>query len=156
PMSENQRKKVRKLRRAYNRALDFIEQFQAVAHHLETGDLPLVSQPVFPPRSLITIKSGFYRAINRRFHATHFWPEYVSGKLDQTVRRELRNPSGGTPLPFTTKTSARDRWFSFPPPPVAGKFGLRGFDVSSSQIQIAAVFLGLDTLEAEAREESFK
>jgi hypothetical protein len=107
---------------------------------------------------VVLIKSRFFRAINRRFHAAHFWPECVSGKLDQMDRweslaRHLRRR-------VREKTSPRDRWFGFPDPHY-GFEGARldGRDVSSSQTQILAILLGLDELErlaGPAADKSFK
>jgi hypothetical protein len=79
------------------------------------------------------IRSRFFRAVNRRYHAANFWPEHVSKKfrerwfgVDTLVGAPI-DGSADTPYVFVTG------------------------DISSSQTQILAAFLGLDDLEALAR-----
>jgi hypothetical protein len=89
----------------------------------------------------LRIKSRFFRAKNRRFHAAHFWPEHVSARLDKVERARwvLRGITG---------TSQRARWFKFEDRGWAGpSVGLSGYDISSSQTQILAILLGIDELE---------
>src|SRR5262249_40695936 len=101
-------------------------------------------------RGYIEIRSRFFRALNRRFHAADFWPEHV-------------------PVEF------RERWFGLAPivaPFYAGEqltqeerfvndqlaavFVER--DISSSQTQLLAAFLGLVDLEelAGRKDPKFK
>jgi hypothetical protein len=94
----------------------------------------------------ITIRSRFFRAAHRRFYAADFWPEHVPGEL-------------------------RERWFGLDP--ITSRFGKeldederlvnREFasayverDVSASQTQILAAFLGNDALFALAASRSPK
>ncbi len=94
---------------------------------------------------LLLIKAGYTRAINRRYHAVHFWPEHASGKLNLTTRIPVANG----PL-LSERASQRGRWFSFvsiAPAPLEPDEALAGYDISSSQTQILAILLGLDELE---------
>jgi hypothetical protein len=104
-----------------------------------------------PGRTFVEIKSRFFRAINRRFHAADFWPEHVSDEL-------------------------RRRWFGIVPPERPGPPRLIGDiltelqimdetatvfverDISSSQTQLLAVFLNEPQLEELACDpkKSFK
>jgi len=116
------RAKYPKRQRAAARAKKMVERFSRVwerAQHLD---------------GTVTIRSRFFRGINRRFHAQHFWPEHVSGKVDR---------DGSSP---------RERWFMFP------TGALRGYDVMSSQTQILAILLGIRELErlASDPERPFK
>jgi hypothetical protein len=91
------------------------------------------------------IRSRFFRAKNRRFHAADFWPEHVPA-----VFRERwfgvdtpHSPSGY--LPESEEPYARAIWI--------GREPTNAFveqDISSSQTQLLAAFLGLDELEALA------
>lgn len=125
----------------------------------------------------VEIRSGFSKVVNRRYHPLHFWPVEVSGK---DVREELVAVQGGEDWELETweLASRRGRWFSadaisssdkrartverlFPEvDPTDARFRdcqpLVGFDVSSSQLQILAVLLGLADLEAEVTTQSFK
>ncbi len=93
---------------------------------------------------VVDIRSRFFRAVNRRFHAADFWPEHVPGNL-------------------------RPRWFGATPYPVEGFIDLDSRDqygepelarfedevpntlverdIASSQTQVLAVFLDLPDLE---------
>ena len=103
------RKRADKARKSVERFSQVWLQVQAIEH------------------DTVRIHSGFFRAINRRFHARHFWPEHVSATPDRHG------------------TSQRERWFAFERDGV--HVPMRGYDVSASQTQILAVVLGLRDLE---------
>jgi len=138
---------VRRLLAAYDRARGIVTQFEGVRvclRGLKPSALVMERE-----RTYVPIRSGFFRAHNRRFHATHFWPEQVSGNLDQAehIAEKL----------LTIRTSPRGRWFEFVThidDPAAldhdGTGNLIGVDVSSSQTQVLASFLGIPQLEAIA------
>jgi hypothetical protein len=116
----------------------------------------------------VQLKSRFYKLVNRRYQAANFWPVEVTGKDIQTVVLEE-----GTQSRLLKTSSRRGRWFS-----AESKFEklgwewegaeewgddwagdrrpLVGVDVSTSQLQILAVFLGLDEFETETTRQSFK
>jgi hypothetical protein len=79
-------------------------------------------------RAYVAIRSRFFRAINRRFHAQDFWPEHVPGYL----RERWFGPD---------EVSAYDIEHEFE---VSVTQSFVESDVSSSQTQIISVFLGLD------------
>jgi hypothetical protein len=98
----------------------------------------------------VTIRSSFYKVLNRRFQPAHFWIMEVSGKLDRAEPRwkEMGPPPMGTDLinaEYYEMTSARSRWFSTPD----GQ-PLVHLDVASSQFQITAVFADISTLERDS------
>jgi len=103
-------------RRRAARAKKYVERFARVWEQVKVID-----------SDTVRIHSGFFRAVNRRFHARHFWVEHVSGKPDRRG------------------TSQRERWFAFKQNGV--HVPMRGYDVSASQTQILAVLLGLRDLE---------
>jgi hypothetical protein len=99
-------------------------------------------------RAYVEIRSRFFRAVNRRFNAADFWPEHAPSDL-------------------------RERWFGVDDVSEYGlilveeaddlvevggdypdEFAER--DISSSQTQLLAAFLGLDHLEAVAGSQSPK
>jgi hypothetical protein len=84
---------------------------------------------------LVMIRSRVYRIINRRFQAQHFWPTYVASK------RRFHDDEAYTLF--------RKRWFKGQDPDVPTKpIELVEIDISSSQTQILAAFLGIEKLEA--------
>ncbi len=89
-----------------------------------------------------TIKSGFYRLVNRRYQPAHFWPVNVSKEMRKRWFRVYTPP----PVLVIDELDA-------PPSEVLGEPSLElvDVDVSSSQTQILAVLLGLDELEEKAR-----
>jgi hypothetical protein len=95
-----------------------------------------------PVRGFVEIKSRFFRALNRRFHAADFWPEHVSA--EQRERWFVAEEIDGH---FLVIDDERDRFIEvgdyYP-----NKFVER--DISSSQTQILAVFLNEPDLEALA------
>ena len=115
------------------------------------GLVPEIERDFFgePIRTFVEIKSRFFRAVNRRFHAADFWPEHVPDDL-------------------------RSRWFCLEPsgqaaasvgevPEESGVLAERGLafvdrDISSSQTQLLAVFLNEPDLEKLAcnRTKKFK
>jgi len=122
------------------------------------------------------IKSGHYKIVNRRYQPAHFWPVEVTGK---DVREELVETFGGEvdgaswEIEKWQATSRRGRLFKaaatasprlrekaeddpeYPSEWLEDPQRLAGTDVSSSQLQILAVFLGLEDLEAEVTKRSF-
>jgi hypothetical protein len=92
------------------------------------------------PETLL-IKTQMFRDQEGRFHARHFWPVQISGRLTQIRRTNLG----------LARSSYRDRWFS-------DRDGRRlaGYDIASSQTQILAILLGLDDLELLTRGTTFK
>jgi hypothetical protein len=117
----------RRLLVKYRQAHSFVLGLQGVYEQVRdlSGDVP--------------IRSEFYRVLNRRFQAAHFWPLAASNTLDSTVPDEDVEKA---------HTSSRDRWFAFPGwvHPVS----MIGMDISSSQTQILAVLLGCEELEHDA------
>jgi len=89
-------------------------------------------------RSYVEIRSRFFRAVNRRFHAADFWPEHVPDALRTRwfglTPRLTREPA------TLGEALLRDQW--------AFEFVER--DISSSQTQLLAVFLNEPELEALA------
>lgn len=88
----------------------------------------------------LPIHTGFYRIINRRYQPTHLWPTFVTTKGARPNEAELTRES--------RFESYRKRWFKTKAPDGA-PCDLVGYDVSSSQTQILAIFLGLDDLQGK-------
>jgi len=96
-------------------------------------------------RSYVEIRSRFFRAVNRRFHAADFWPEHVPDALRSRW-------FGLAPRLFDERQPGRlfgeaveAAWTS---DQLASAFVER--DISSSQTQLLAVFLNEPELEALA------
>lgn len=86
----------------------------------------------------IAIRTGFYRVVNRRYQPTHLWPTFVSARGTR--------PHEPSHEAKTTWEAYRKRWFKVEGPD--GKpCNLVGYDISSSQTQILAIFLGLNELQ---------
>jgi hypothetical protein len=111
------------------------------------------------------IRSRFFRAANRRFHASNFWPENVPGVFRDRWFGVLTDgpededaKSGATPNDAHISrlfNGPSDLWLPrLARGPVPGRFINR--DISSSQTQILAVFLGLPELEELATSMKFK
>ncbi len=133
----------------------------------------------------VEIKSGFYKLHNRRYQHVNFWAAEVTKEdvrqemiaeaiaggtvtIDENGRRwrELGSPA------VWERSSRRGRWFrvaatglefedryveqGFADDYAGPRRPLVGFDVSSSQVQILAVFCGLDALEKQLRQEHLK
>jgi len=125
-------------------------------------------------REDVEIKSSFYKIVNRRYQAAHFWPAEVVGK--DIVERQL---DADTPQ-IDMIASRRGRWFRAKSKFEMAEAGkeqktaerwasdgwvddwagelrqLQAVDVSSSQLQILAVFCGLTDLENSLKERPFK
>jgi len=119
-------------------------------------------------RAYVRIRSRFFRAINRRFNAADFWPEHVEGDLRERwfgadpvpVRRptlkEWNSHIASGRRPKFRDWVAQLRWELYVS--ARGSLAANGEldnglvtrDISSSQTQILAVFLGLPALEALA------
>jgi hypothetical protein len=115
----------------------------------------------------IEIRSRYYKVSNRRYQNADFWPPEVSGEDATKQNLILAEPLGRFPG-LSVDTTRRGRLFLVAAtrprslatsinrlrplggdPIAAGKrVPLVGVDVSSSQVQILAVFLGLSDLEA--------
>jgi hypothetical protein len=104
-------------------------------------------------RGFVTIRSRFFRAVNRRFHAADFWPEHVSDALRTRwfgLVPRLDDQPGGE---WVGGVWIEDQLLG---DQVAPAFVDR--DISSSQTQILAVFLNEPDLEELAcdRRKKFK
>ena len=118
----------------------------------------------------VLVRSNFSLSINRRYQPRHMWPTYVGKwsdfelllarlerqqfKLASNARIHPRlAPLGGVSMDDNCvqegppKSSYRKRWFSAPHPESGRPCPLVGYDISSSQTQIVAVFLGIEALE---------
>jgi hypothetical protein len=118
----------REQRWAYEKLVAFVNDFRGV-YERTAG---------FYDTGLVYIRSRFFRAQYRRFHAADFWPEHVPAEF-------------------------RERWFGvdtsprgFDEPTPTNRFVEQ--DISSSQTQLLAAFLGLPDLEelAGRRDPTFK
>ena len=104
----------------------------------------------WPFTSRFPIKSGFVRLINRRYQPTHFWPLSVSPKPWKEDWEEDEDIEPSVPDSF------RERWFQYGGLPWeednydVPHLKLVGLDISSSQTQILAAFVGLKDLEEVA------
>lgn len=147
---------VHKLLAGYDRAQQFLSNFRAVRDQLVDNEETL-------PEPLI-ISSDFYRNINRRYQPTHMWPTYVSKKVigEQELMgsdTKTENKSEDSDIDTATgedglEKSYRKRWFKALHPESRKPIPLVGIDVSSSQTQIVATFLGCPTLERDTMELS--
>lgn len=93
------------------------------------------------------IHSGFRRLFTRRYQPLHFWPTSVTSK-DRSQRRDSED--GEVEAEATSEKrleSYRSRWFKAKDQETGKPCELAGFDVSSSQMQIIAVFMGDEELE---------
>lgn len=117
----------------------------------------------------LLIRSRFRKTVNRRYQAEDFWPTEVPGKGARTDIVELTPIDQGL-IVTEVRWSDRGRWFrAAPRPPLPSsvpsiveeyfhddRVPLVGTDVSASQVQILAVFLGLQKLERNIAERPFK
>ena len=126
----------------------------------------------------IKIRSAFRKLVNRRYQSVHFWPTEITGKALQNDLLDEAEPDselqdGAVQVgrrALYAKTSRRGRWFSAAATGIEFQDRYRGFvddwagdhrplfgiDVSSSLVQVQAVFLGLRDLEARASRQPFK
>jgi hypothetical protein len=95
---------------------------------------------------------------NRRYHARHMWPTYVSNKdredtddagEDDGERHEDAEPECPSPIEDGPDKSYRKRWFKGRHPKTGQACALVGVDVSSSQTQVIATFLSSAALEQD-------
>jgi hypothetical protein len=166
---------VKKLVAEYDTLYGQLNQLQATRNHLRE----LNADGKVDAEGHIKVKSGFYKLVNRRYQSAHFWPTEVTGK-DVIVEREPapERPSSVAGEPghlygsgLTTTTSRRGRFFRVAETGLEHTFDdeyyftddfaghtrpLVGVDVSASQFQILAAFLGIDKLEAQLAERAFK
>ena len=146
-------------RRGYERVVQTVRALRPI--YEQTAGLTDLSRDV-SGRAYVMIRSRFFRGLNRRFNAADFWPEHVSGDLrerwfgidpvrgvTETITSVQRVLADLMPqlLGSVPRAVAREE---------AGETLER--DISSSQTQILAVFLGLPGLEALAtdRDKRFK
>jgi hypothetical protein len=126
----------------------------------------------------VEIRSRFAKLSNRRYQSLDFWPTEVSGK---DVQSEVIGVSEQYDAAFRRTTSRRGRLFRIGAsrslsarwqairrleapaalmpedfPDLADRQDLVGVDVSASQLQILAVFLGITKLEAQLQERPYK
>ncbi len=126
----------------------------------------------------VEIRSRFTKLSNRRYQSLDFWPTEVSGK---DVQSEVIGVSEQYDAAFRRTTSRRGRLFRIGAsrslsarwqairrldapgvltpeefPDLADRQDLVGVDVSASQLQILAVFLGITKLEARLQERPYK
>ena len=101
----------------------------------------------------VYIRSRFFRAHNRRFHAVDFWPEHIPGELrDRWFGVKNFQPEGGWYDPDPGNPNVEPEWVE----PVTLPSVFVEQDISSSQTQVLAAFLGLDDLEELARRQNPK
>jgi hypothetical protein len=91
------------------------------------------------------IHSGFRRLITRRYQPLHFWPTYVTSK-DRSQLRDDEDDEIDTSDEKKLE-SYRSRWFKGKDPDTGLPCELAGFDISSSQMQIIALFMADEDLE---------
>jgi len=173
---EREAKYVKALKEEYKRhtrAVGQIRQLEAISKRLD--DLETEGRET---DGLVKIRSGFKQIITKRYHSTNFWPLEVTGKDEQSETVESYDYDETGPFEVLENASRRGRWFladaiSSPnerarraerafPDPIPDEEQLRdrqplvGFDVSSSQVQILSIFLGLTDIEAKVTKTPFK
>lgn len=126
-------------------------------------DVPVTYPDVFNrfgAAKYLKIRSGHYKLMNRRYQAANFWPTEVTtrdSRDDVGVATDIR---GVGDLVVWMSAASRGRWFRAPtdyqPDWIGDRLPLYSADVSASQIQILAVFLGLEQLETAVTERSLK
>ncbi len=155
-----------------------VEQYQRATGHL--AQIASVYEQVYghTDGDFLEIRSGMTKGVNRRYVPRHFWPLEVTGKDEQAETETFGGNWEGVDwdITVTEVTSRRGRWFRAAATTSdkhrdrleEGMWGphspeltwhqqpLIGFDVSASQVQILAVFLGLDELEAQVTKRSHK
>lgn len=136
----NWRDKVRTLLEEYDAAVLHQVVFRNVAEQVRglTG--------------LHAIHSGFRRVLTRRYQPLHFWPTYVTSKIYVPTKSKESTHHGGDETPRNPPAeqvleSYREKWFKVKDGETGEVCSLAGYDISSSQMQIIAVFLGDDKLE---------
>jgi hypothetical protein len=114
-------------------------------------------------RHEVAIRTRMHQAINRRWHASSFWPEHVEGDRDQSsvlreyVPESIDHEGEVTEGAGTRITQVRGRLFSVYRQGERNVFPrerLCGVDVSSSQWQILSVFLHDSKLEEALQKHS--
>lgn len=119
-----------------------LEEYDTARRHQKVfGE---VYEKVKDDAGLRKIHSGFRRSINRRYQPVHFWPTYVTSK-DRSQRRD-EDVEADAPSEKRLE-SYRSRWFKGCDPQSGKPCQLTGFDISSSQMQIIASFMGDTKLE---------
>jgi hypothetical protein len=121
-----------------------------VSVRLEEHDTARLHQTVFRNvyeevkrlTGLKEIHSGFRRLLTRRYQPLHFWPTYVTSKNRREIGIREADENVDQDYPEQILDSYRRRWFKAKDPHTGKTCGLAGFDISSSQMQIIAAFLG--------------
>jgi hypothetical protein len=97
------------------------------------------------------IRSRFFRARNRRYHATNFWPERVHKEFRERWFSFAVHVPGGFDVEYGFGDDEITGGGFTPARTKPGRYVER--DIVTSQIQTLAVFLGLEDLEALATSE---
>lgn len=93
---------VEEIRADYDRATAAIQKMSGAARPIRERVTTLVlpvMQALHRRKSPVLIKTGYERAVNRRFHPTSFWPVGVSGKTsiwDEPMRRRCARGGSAT------------------------------------------------------------
>jgi len=111
------------------------------------GTAGIVPQRDSDGRGYVHIRSRFFRALNRRFHAADFWVEHVAADKRPAWFGLGPIPPGMRPVYADGRTVTADA-VQTTNDMFAGDFIER--DISSSQTQVLAAFLGLGELEEVA------
>jgi hypothetical protein len=159
--------------RGYRKLEAFVARWRSI--YRQTDDIPVEafefqSDPDCPPEidpdcppemgtvpRELGIRSRFFRAVNRRYHASNFWPEHVPKEFRERWFRtdvyipdqDLGHPGDGPDGPYEP-----DERLIIPAHTRPGRYVER--DIVASQIQTLAVFLGLEELETLATSKNPK
>lgn len=153
-----------KLRKAQGKLQAFIWEYRSVYEQAVPLQTRIYKGSPFP--GTVPIRSSFYKVVNRRYQAPHFWLTQVSGRTDQ-IGRELRAdddevPDEQKPYLLNWFGSPRARWFGVRLNPVGHTpdmysrfpgtlpWSLVSMDISASQTQIQAILLGIEDMEQDA------
>lgn len=143
----------------YDRLRHFVLEYKYIYQQVRNKD------------GYLPIYSGYYRIINRRYQAMHFWPPSVTSKHDLQMMEDELWPDvqeddeikEGEMRPIMQEEeekeikSYRKRWFKAKDPETEeGICDLVGLDISSSHTQIIAKLLCIEDLERLTEEVSFK
>jgi len=161
----------RKLRVTEVKLQAFLWEYRAVFEQAVPLRRRTFRETPFP--GLVPIRSAFYKVLNRRYQAAHFWLTQVTGRKDQVGRQMIADETanavrrGEETFP-SWYVSPRARWFQaminrraskehWPATAILMKqmpgltpSSLVSMDISASQTQLQAVLLGLDDMEQDA------
>lgn len=125
------RKVVRWFLDEYDRIQSHLNEYAHLYEQFRDGD------------GLIPIRCSFTRIINRRYQPLYFWPTFVTSKNIS----KLDDMLGFHTYTEDELNSYRKRWFKSIHPKTGEICELVGYDISSSQTQIIATLLGIESLE---------